>query len=251
MEEMCEAAIERGISEIAFTEHLDLDPDDPAFGSFDYDKYCQRIDEARAAYGDRLVILKGIEVGYQKEYEREIVEELSRFEMDIVLGAIHFADGVLYTHRDAALDFFEGKSARQAVEPYFRELNDAALSGLFDSLAHLDVFKRFSVEVYGPFAASEFRDLIEPVLKEAVANGTALEVNSSGFRRGLSEPFPSLEVLGWYKSLGGRMLTLGSDAHSSKDCGAYLEDAMKVVVEAGFDGIVRFRSGKPIETETV
>jgi histidinol-phosphatase (PHP family) len=249
MEEICGVALERGICEIAFTEHLDLDPDDPAFGSFDYDTYCRRIDHVRGIYGDRLTILKGVEIGYQKKYEKDIVAELAGFDMDIVLGAIHFADAILYTHKDAAVEFFQGRGLREAIVPYFRELRDAARSGLFDSLAHLDVIKRFSVEVFGPFSAAEFRDLIGPVLEDALKSSTALEVNSSGFRRGLGEPFPSGEILDWYKNMGGRMLTIGSDAHSSSDCGAYLTEALETIEAAGLNGVVRFRAGEPVETD--
>ena len=249
MEEICETALELGISEIAFTEHLDLDPDDPAYGSFDYDHYSRRIDEVKDLYGDRIVILKGVEVGYQKKFEDDIIAAMSDFEMDIIIGAVHFADGILYTYRDAALEFFEERSLREAVEPYFRELKDTAESGLFDVLAHLDVVKRFSVEKHGPFIPSALRDLIEPVLEGVLRTSTALEVNSSGFRRGLGEPFPSLEILQWYRSLGGKMLTTGSDAHVSRDCGAYLPDTLKVIEAAGFNGVLRFRERKPVEPE--
>ncbi|MBE9470803.1 MAG: PHP domain-containing protein, partial [Chloroflexi bacterium] len=59
----CEAAIARGMSEIAFTDHADFDPLDACYEYLRPAAYLAEIERCRSEYGDRLIIRAGVEIG--------------------------------------------------------------------------------------------------------------------------------------------------------------------------------------------
>ena len=86
---MCEAAIEWGLSEIGFAEHLDFDRDDPMYGYFDDGAYTASIAEARETYAGRLVIRKGLEFDFRCAYGTEVGEVLAAWDFDYLIGFNH------------------------------------------------------------------------------------------------------------------------------------------------------------------
>lgn len=229
--DMCARAVEIGLTQIVFTEHIDLNPpDDWTNFSFDYDKWLFEIETAREKYAGRLRILAGAEVDYQPSYHSEIVDFLGDNQFDYVLGAVHYACGIILEDHE---HYFSEKSARDAYLPYFEVLYAAARSGLFDTIAHLDICKRYGVLYYGPFDLEEFRPEVEDVLKAMIENGTALEINSSGLRQAPGETYPSIDVLKLYAGLGGKAVKIGSDSHRVEHLGGGMSDALAVISDAG------------------
>jgi histidinol-phosphatase (PHP family) len=83
-----------------------------------------------------------------------------------------------------------------------------------------------------------------------IERGIGIEINTSGLaHQKVGEPFPTIDILKLYHSLGGEILTIGSDSHHADTVGAYLEDALCLAKEAGFDYIYTFDSRKPKEIE--
>lgn len=87
--EICKRAIQLGIVEIGFSEHVDLDPRNWGYKYFDYERYSSDIRKARELFGDQLVVRKGIEVDYQHWFEKNIREWLRDKEFDYVIGSVH------------------------------------------------------------------------------------------------------------------------------------------------------------------
>jgi histidinol-phosphatase (PHP family) len=72
-----------------------------------------------------------------------------------------------------------------------------------------------------------------------------LEVNTSGMRQRPCEPYPCLEILRWYRELGGEVLTAGSDAHHVADLGSGVGQALDLARAAGFQAVTTFEDGEP------
>src|SRR5262245_60125653 len=73
MADMCREAIRKGILEIAFTEHFDLQPGDICTGHYDPDAFFRDIEACRAEFGPQgLVILAGVEVGEMHLYRAQV-----------------------------------------------------------------------------------------------------------------------------------------------------------------------------------
>ena len=119
MEETAESAIKKGITEICFTEHVDLEYPDPTISfELDMDKYDKKIKEMQEIYKERLTIKKGIEIGVQpyllKQYEQLLEGEC----FDFIICSVHTADRKELHYGS----FFEGRTPMEAYKLYYEEL---------------------------------------------------------------------------------------------------------------------------------
>jgi len=92
---------------------------------------------------------------------------------------------------------------------------------------------------------NDYERLITPILKELVKKGKGLELNTSGIRYQLGFIHPEKAILKWYKALGGKIITIGSDAHDVKDYRANFEDAVTLLKETGFEALSIFKQRTP------
>jgi histidinol-phosphatase (PHP family) len=249
MADVCETAIGLGLPEIAITDHADWGPDDPA-GYFKPKEYLEAIGQCRDRYGDRLVIRAGVEIGEPHLFSQEANGILDSGDFDFVIGSAHYAaapdgsDGSGSAGMQCAwkASFFE-QPLHQAYEAYFRQVVHLAKEGDFDVLGHLDLIKRdareFSIPYDGP---GPYADMIRAALRFIVERGKGIEINTSALYKGkgMTEPCPSLEVLRWYRELGGEILTIGSDAHSPGKIGAHFDVAHAMAQAAGFTRLATF-----------
>jgi histidinol-phosphatase (PHP family) len=231
---ICEAAISRGLTEIAITDHADFGPDDqPDY--FHPVEYLAAIERCRTHFGDRLTIRAGVEMGEPHIFVQQLEDVLAAGEFDFVIGSAHYAVGMQTGWKPA---FFE-QPLRQGYEAYFQQVVRLAEGGDFDVLGHIDLIKRDAFKFGKPYDGPEpYADLIRTALRAVVERGKGIEINTS--RKGLSEPCPSLEILRWYRELGGEILTFGSDAHTAGDIGADFDVAIEMARTAGFTRVARF-----------
>lgn len=206
----CLRALKYGYRAVCFTDHADIDRSLLCREPSVYELYRRAVLACREEFAGRLAVGFGVEIGYHRAGEDKIRAFLEGKEFDYILGSVHhLGDNVLVTDEE----FFAGRTQRQAYERYFGEVLLLAESGLCQGLAHLDVVERRGAKIYGPYDPAEYADCLAPILAAAVRHGLALEINLSGYRQGLGRPIPSLEVAGMYRRAGGRLITVGSDAH--------------------------------------
>jgi histidinol-phosphatase (PHP family) len=240
-------ALERGIAELAITDHLDFDPDDPAF---EFTTFADRERVVRAA-ADRwgplgVTIRFGVELTYNTAWEADVRDHLARHAYDFVIGSVHDWPGSPY-RRSSLGSWVAGRSLDEIVAPYYAEVAAAARSGLFDTIGHLDVVKRYLHPHVTAKDLAARPDLLEPVLQAVVDAGVALEVNSSGLRHPSAETYPSAATVQRFHELGGRRVTAGSDAHRPDWFAYRLADAYAIIEAAGFTGLAFRRGGSAVE----
>ena len=235
-------AVELGIPEIAITDHVDLDPRAPAYAYSTFEERRRIVRDAAHRWEPLgLAIRFGVELTYESRYEDQIREHLATHSYDYTIGSVHgMSDGPYARGRIAS--FVAGKSLPEVVAPYFAEVAAAIRSGLFDTLGHMDMCKRWLVPWFraADFAAAP--ELYEPLLVALVESGTALEVNASGLRHPTGETYPGPWVVARFRELGGQRVTVGSDSHLP-NCFAFgLEEACEIVAAAGFDRLTLERA---------
>lgn len=240
MRDMCVAAVDAGLSAVVFTEHIDFAPSPWSNLSFDYDRWMRDITALREEFAGRLSIIAGAEVEFQREYRCEIEDFLSSYSLDYVLGAVHYGNGMILEDHKA---YFPGKTAYQAYAPYFENVLAAIESGFFDTIAHLDLCKRYGVNYYGAFRLDDYRDLLEPALVSMIERGVTLEVNTSGLRQPPGETYPAFDTIALYMQLGGRKLVLGSDAHRPHQVAYAFDKILTEIKRLGYDS-EDFNEGK-------
>jgi histidinol-phosphatase (PHP family) len=240
----CAAAAERGIPEIAITDHLDFDPRAPAFAFCDYSMRERIVREAADRWADRGVAVRfGIEITYEERREAEIRDHLARHAYDFVIGSVHVMHYSPYTASRVA-GYVAGKSFEEIVAPYFAEVVAAARSELFDTVGHLDYVKKYVAALVPPAAFAGAPEVYEPVLRSLIETGTGLEVNSSGLRQAPGETYPAPWVVARYREMGGTIVTAGSDAHRLHSFAYGLAHAYGIVGRAGFREVaIRRRPG--------
>jgi histidinol-phosphatase (PHP family) len=219
-------ALELGLTELTFTDHVDIDAAHPLFSELiDYDNYINvfRLVQKKAPIPIKL----GVEIGYQSHVKDEIQSFLNRYDFDFVILSIHYIEQKdLYTQ-----EYFEGKSKEDAYRIYFETILDAVTSiDQFSVVGHLDYIPRYSP--YGDYDYNRYRDIIDRILKQVIETGKGIEINTSGYRTE-ERMYPKIEVLKRYIELGGTMITLGSDAHRTSELGRNF-DRVKEDIQAIF-----------------
>lgn len=234
LRDMCAQAVEVGITEIVFTEHLDYSPYDASYEAFVYDDWIPEIAAARSEFAGRLSIRTGVEVDYQDKFRARIEDYLGSHEFDYILGSAHYVDGVIMEDHET---YFAGKNVRDAYLPYFEALDQTVETGLFHAIAHIDLCKRHGTLYYGPFVLDDFLAEVSSVLRKVIEAGMMIEINTSGLRKAPKETHPALDTLQLYRELGGRRVVVGSDAHKVSDLGSGLTEGYDLANRAGLTAL--------------
>lgn len=229
LDELCESAISRDIAGVCFTEHVDFDPSDAAYGYINYERYKSDVARCRDKYGDRLEIRAGVEITYQTEFEDDIRRFLDTHRFDHVLGSVHLIDHIFI----GSPDYFVGKSENEACDPYWRETLAMVRSGLFTRIGHLDYIRtRWPME-YGLPGLNRWRGPVTDILQMVIELGAIIEVNTSAIRRRLGGPYPNWETLELYRRLGGTRVIMGSDAHNPASVGQFFPEVVAQLEQMG------------------
>jgi histidinol-phosphatase (PHP family) len=233
IDEMCRAAIKKGVSTICFTEHVDMNPTDTNYLFYDHERYCAQIESARKAYGNSLEILQGIEFAEPHLYPRDF-ETMTKKGFDFILGSVHSFGGTWAGAPDVRAKY----SPEQISEKHYRETLKMVEFGGFDSLAHMDFPRRYVQECTEP------EELIRRILSTLVKSGISLELNSSPLRKGLAFSLPSPSILRAYAAAGGKRVTMGSDGHASAEIRSGFDHLIAQAAAFGLEPVI-YRGRKP------
>ena len=242
-------AVERGIPEIAITDHVDFDPRDPAYGYTRYEDRERTVREAAERWAKQGVVIRfGAELTYNRRWESDVRDHLARYRYDYVIGSVHdWPESPYWPSR--VRSFVQGRSIEEILEPYYAEIIAAARSGLFDTIGHLDVVKRYLHPMITAAELAERPDLQEPALLAMIESGAVLEVNSSGLRYPGEETYPSAAVVARYRELGGERVVVGSDAHSRGSFAARLDESYRHLAAAGFEALTFRRGAEQVQIQ--
>ena len=236
MADSCRAAIAAGVTEIAFTDHIDHEPVDIGFDYWRAEAYFRSIEECRAEFGDRLTILSGAEVDFNTGIADQVERFVNAHDFDFVIGSVHYQAGELIFP-----DHFHGKTLEDVFRAYLEQIRVAVESGWFDTIGHLDLPKRYAPESHRHYDPLAFRDLLAPIFAAMVAGGVSFEINTSGLRRSSGASLPGPAIVRWYVDAGGRLITTGSDSHAAQTVGAGIETTLDMLELCGIEGISSFR----------
>lgn len=239
VDDICKAAVEKGITAITITDHATPMPE----GMTNYEHIEKCVKEARTAsekYKDQLLVLVGAE--REDEYPPEYRERFYDLDLDCILGSAHskptfreyFSE---HGYRDikecsehAPLDL-----VAQVVKKYYHRLAGLAYYADVDVITHLTFLFRY-INGYNKrgLEIEPFYPEIDNILKGVIETGKALELNTSGKALAWNQFMPNAEILKRYYDMGGRTLTLGSDAHKKENIALAFGDAGAMLKEIGF-----------------
>lgn len=261
VEAFVEAAAERGVTELGFTEHLyrcreaapvvgrfwehehllDLAEHTRAFVEADQtlslDDY---VEVVLAAKDSGLPVKLGLEIDFFPETFAAVLELIDPYPWDFLIGSVHWVGGWAIDSGAQAHEF-DRRGVEQAWRDYFALEAELASTGGIDVLAHVDVCKK-----YGFRPESEPVDAYGEVVAAAAANGLAVEVSSQGLRNPAAEVYPSPLLLSMFHD-AGVPITLASDAHLPHEAGDATEEVRAAARKAGYGSYLRFEQRTRIE----
>lgn len=199
--------------------------------------YHALLERVRAEAGDFYVGI-GLEADYHPGTEYFVKRLLSRYPYDYIIGSVHYLGAWPFDNPRYASEF-EERDLREVYRAYFKLVAEAARTGLFHAIGHLDLPK-----VMGYRPPEGYADLAEEALEVIAGEGLALDVNTAGWRKKAGEIYPSPALLERARALGIPVV-LGSDAHRPEDVAHRFSDAIGILRSVGYTEAVVFQAGQP------
>ncbi len=238
-EQQVNRARELGIATIALTDHCDI----LEWSDANIARSNAQAIELNQKYDD-ITVLRGIELGEPLQDIEETARALGLCEYDFILCSLHNLSGgedFYYLHPDE-------EQAKDLVRRYFDELLETVRWNEFDSLAHMTYPLRYITERDGvPVDMASYQPVIREILATLAANGKALEINTSGLRNPGGRLLPTVEYVRLFRELGGKYITLGSDAHVPEHMAVGMAEGIAAAKAAGFTTATVFINRQPVE----
>ena len=237
---MAQAAKNAGLTEICFTDHIDYDPLGHMQGiAFRTEDYSREYDHLEVP---GLTIRRGMEFGMTPENKAQFQQDLQRRPFDFVLGSIHFVDGLdVYFP-----EYWAGKAQAQAERHYLEAtLESVRVHEDFDVLSHLTyISKATGNPCRRRILYEDHASVVDEIFRTLVQKGKGLEMNTSGVDR-CGAFLPDARYFQRFRELGGRIITVGSDAHNTRRVGQYTFQACDILKEI-FGYVCTFQNREPI-----
>ena len=258
-------AAELGMTAIGISNHFIVHPDIARAPMYKYavrggysgiysDSFDKTIEKFRAHYDEldelaarcNIRILRGMEVDcfiyptWRRGFERAV----RILRPDYIIGAAHFVEygGILCNTHDAAHASPDDQT--QMLKMYWANIRDAAASGLFTWMAHLDLYKKA-----GLGRAEQWRNAESAALDAIAASNTAMEINTSLYEHG-DEPYPSPRIV---KMAVDRNIPIvfSDDAHSVDRIGRFWSRGDAFARECGVTNTMPLQKILDFRTKTL
>jgi histidinol-phosphatase (PHP family) len=241
-ERYLEVASERGIEELGVAEHIHRFVQSLDIWSHPWYRYWAHDDVDEYVDFLRSVQLKvGIEADFLPGREDRVANFLDGRDWDYVVGSVHFLrDDAIDVHGEPdwePWDVWRGADTEKVWARYFETLGEAARSGMFDILAHLDLVKVFAGRV--PLPDGDLRRFYDRAMDGIADSDVAVEVSTAGLRKPVAEIYPAPALLEMCLD-AGRPVALSSDAHEPDQLGYEYERAVELLRGIGVTEIAVF-----------
>lgn len=182
------------------------------------------IEKIKSEYPD-MKILRGMEVDFfpTPQWQRGFEKCMSVLKPDYIIGSSHFIeyDGQILNSHDWKNADIETQNI--LLKSYWNKLSDAAQSGLFTWMAHLDLPKKVGLGREDKWAEYEHK-AIESIAKI----GGAIEINTGLYKTDCYEPYPSNRILQMVANKNIPVL-ISDDAHASDQIGRHFDEAGNLI----------------------
>ncbi len=245
---MCRTAVEKKIDILNLSDHSDVrwSPQIDVKGNT-----LSSIEEAESlaeVYRGRLTLLVGIEIG-DAQRNPGLAKELAALPMlDSVTGSIHtgWLGEVPYSFSRTDFTKVPYEDVKRLVRGYYENMLEMIDIVKPDILAHMTYPLRYVVGKCGlPLDFDEYAPLTDRILRAAAENGISLEVNTAYQNEGEPLHDADVKLLTRFRELGGRRLTIGSDAHRPEKLGCDFEPVRAELRRMGFEKLYYYQKREP------
>lgn len=248
LREMVLAALDAGLQEFCISDHHDLlDYDGLPATVFDWPAAKAQYHAVKEELGDRLTLRLGLELGsapYDPGAARMALAQGGE-ELDFVLGSLHNWIGLrdnglldMTSYRgDEALARLAMESTLDHTWTLVTQMPDC-----YDSLAHISYPLRYIRNDGIALSMEDHEERVRAILTEVARTDHAMEVNV--WHGADLDSWPTL--LAWFRECGGKLVTVGADAHRPQAVAAGIPQALEMMKAAGFDYVTTYERRKPL-----
>lgn len=213
---------------IILTEHTDLNY--PVLDEFrcDVPRYLSTYEKYKSNS-----LLLGIEIGLSEDIYAGNNEITSSFDFDYVIGSIHSVNNIDIYNNYINTNY----SKKEFFQRYLDDmLTCSKLYNNFDSLGHIDYLCRYASFENKEILVCDYKDTLAEIMKTLIYKDKVLELNTARLNS-IDAQKSLFDIYTLYKDLGGKHLTLGSDAHRSTEIFRNFNLAQEMISEIGLRGI--------------
>lgn len=226
MEDYVRSALNRGLRQITFLEHLEVGiryDHRTWLRRKDFQEYFREGYRLAEKYKDRLQVKLGVEAGLNPEALHELTMRLEEYPWETIGLSYHFfchngSHFNMVSRRQKNLQALAGAGIDRVISEYFAGLILGLKQLPVTVVCHLDAVLR---HLPGLCFKPEHWQQIERLLLLMHDKGTALEVNTSGFLI-RNTPYPEEEIIRQAIALD-IPLVAGSDAHRPEQVGRFFD----------------------------
>src|SRR6202171_2822760 len=240
MERYVEHAITAGLTELGFSDHLFMywlppgqrDPE-LDMAEWEHDFYIEDVERCRPQSAGDIAIRLSTEADFIPGHEAELEAILHRYDWDYVIGSVHFLDGWGFDD-GRQISGFAAWDIDALYARYFDLVGASAETGLFDTIGHADLVKKF-----GHRPAHDQTAAYARLAARLSTAGVCVEVNTAGLRKPVGEMYPHPALLRACHD-AGVPTTVGSDAHAPQEVAADLASAGELMRQVGYESFVKY-----------
>jgi len=248
IEDYIKAALAKGFAEIGISDHSPLyymDGNDPqpqsAMAKSELDGYVEEVLKLKEKYIGQIAVRLGLESDYVEGMEDFYGQIFTRYPFDYVIGSVHmvFDEHVYFARR-----WDKVRDPLPVYAEYYRLLQKSAQTKLFDILGHST-----AILAYAPRQTEAQTTALEQMQDEALVAireaDVCVEVNTSGYRKMRTDPFPSARMVGKCVELG-IPLTFSSDSHRPDEVAHSRQQVETLFVAKGVTELATFQNRQRI-----
>lgn len=246
MLELAAAARAAGLDEICFTDHFE--PVRPRTAilleKFDWAPQAEEYADTLERWDGPVKLRLGLELG-DAQVDEALTERLllDMPELDFIIGSVHMLSERFGLRDIGWMQEPDEAACYAEVEDYLQNLLRMARWGKFNVLGHMTLPLRYMNDFRGfSIRLDRYGAELEEILRTLIQNGLGIELNTNLGGR----PLPDGKWLKRYRSLGGELITLGSDAHIPAHVGKGIREGQALLRDCGFARFCTFEKRRPI-----
>lgn len=240
-EDMVKAAIALGFEHLGFSGHID------SYARVDKKKYYAELKHLEQLYGDKIEILRGIELDNtenpnEADEAEYVIGSTHYLNMPPIDGEMLSVDGSVENVHRLAETYFGGDY--YALSRAYYEFEAQVYDRLHPTfIGHFDLVTRFndlSPDMGGHFLDENDPRYLTPALdaiEHLVRRGVPFEINCGAANRGRKHfPYPAPPLMRALHSFGAEIL-ISADAHQKEKLNGGFDVALELAREVGFDHV--------------
>ncbi|MDY0360406.1 MAG: histidinol-phosphatase [Desulforegulaceae bacterium] len=234
MEAYIEQAVQKGILEILFLDHLTLCEKDfkNSMTIKEVPLYFYTIKNLKKKFKDKIIVKCGLETDFHPDYFEKTEKICKKFDFDMIGASVHFVKGFNIASRSKRQEY-QHIDHNELVASYFENMENMLEFDFFDTVCHFDLIYKF---FENPVIDNKISKTIDRLLDKMKEKNKSMEVNTSGFYAPLKRQYPSEKIL--KKCLEKKIdITTGSDSHLPEEVGRHFNEAFELLKKLNFKSV--------------